>query len=156
MNTKMIEGLVGASNNMSLTNVPMKVFNEARLKGEVDVMDRSMKYVGKSIQKVKEYSETTDAGMKEEVENAREKKKLEDEKALEALNSTSLDKSEKAKVSGVNEDVLELSEEGRAILEEKLSPRPKGMDNNSEKPLIYTKAGEVGKADYSPVISISV
>ena len=33
MNTKTMEGLVGARTNMNLVNTPMRVFKEARRKG---------------------------------------------------------------------------------------------------------------------------
>lgn len=44
MNTKTMEGLVGARTNMNLMNTPMRVFKEARRKGDTATMERAMGY----------------------------------------------------------------------------------------------------------------
>lgn len=42
MHTKTIEGLVGASTNVNLLNTPMRVFKEARRRGDTATMERAM------------------------------------------------------------------------------------------------------------------
>ena len=46
MHTKTMEGLIGARTNMNLMNTPMRVFKEARRKGDTETMERSIVYVG--------------------------------------------------------------------------------------------------------------
>ena len=38
MTTKTMEGLIGARTNMELVNTPMRIYKEARLKGDTSVM----------------------------------------------------------------------------------------------------------------------
>lgn len=83
MNTKTMEGLAGASTNMNLLNTPMRVFKEARRKGDIDTMERAMGYVGDFSEKAEEYQKKADEGIKEDAEEAREKEKLAREKAIE-------------------------------------------------------------------------
>ena len=45
MNTKTMEGLVGARTNIELLNTPFRVFKEARRKGDTETMKRAMGYV---------------------------------------------------------------------------------------------------------------
>lgn len=159
MNTKIIEGLVGANNNISLSSVPMRVYNEARSRGDVDVMGRAMEYFGKSIQKVNEYSKKADIGMKEEVEKAIEEKRLERENEVENINQTNLDQKEEARVPETDKDVLNLSVEGRAMLEDQIgqsASTPKRIDKTNEKPIIYTKTGEINTLAKNVIISVSV
>ena len=42
MNTKTMEGLVGARTNMRLLNTPFRVYKEARLKGDTGKMEQAM------------------------------------------------------------------------------------------------------------------
>lgn len=154
MNSKLIEGMVGARNSMQMSAVPMKVFLEARAKGDTETMDRAMGYVGKSAQEAHKYADKADAGLKEEVEKAREEERLEREKAL-AENG----KSEKVNAPQPKQDVVELSEQGRAMLEDYVdqdTSAPKGPAKTSDQPVMYTKSGEISKLEQKIVISVSV
>ena len=64
MNTKTMEGLIGARVNMELLNTPMRVYKEARLKGDTATMERSMGYVNEFSDKAGEYKTEADKGMK--------------------------------------------------------------------------------------------
>ena len=81
MNVKTMDGLIGAGVNMNLMDVPIRVYKEARRKGDLATMERSMGYAGDFAEKAWEYEAKADEGMKEE---AREKK----EEAKEALAET--------------------------------------------------------------------
>lgn len=83
MHTKTMEGLIGARTNMNMTEVPMRVFKEARRKGDTATMERAMGYVNDFQDRAYDYKDKADEGMKEEAKEDREKEKLEREQALE-------------------------------------------------------------------------
>ena len=110
MNTKTMEGLVGAKTNMDLLNSPFRVYKEARRRGDTATMDRAMGYVAEFSDKADEYKEAADRGMKEDAEEAREKAKSEREKLEERI--------EESRSKNKETDILEVSEEGRGLLKE--------------------------------------
>ena len=55
MHVKTMEGLVGAGTNMNLLNTPLRVFKEARRRGDTATMERAMRYVSEPDVKVDEY-----------------------------------------------------------------------------------------------------
>jgi len=83
MHTKTMEGLIGARTNMNMTQVPMRVFKEARRKGDTATMERAMGYVNDFEDKAYDYKDKAADGMKEEAKEAREKEKRELEEAIE-------------------------------------------------------------------------
>lgn len=83
MHTKTMEGLIGARTNMDMTNVPMRVFKEARRKGDTATMERAMGYVNDFEDRAYQYKDTAEEGMKKDAEDAREKAKQELEEAIE-------------------------------------------------------------------------
>ena len=83
MHTKTMEGLIGARTNMNMTNVPMRVFKEARRRGDTGTMERAMGYVNDFETRAYQYKDTAEEGMKEEAEEAREKRKQELEERIE-------------------------------------------------------------------------
>ena len=83
MHAKTMEGLIGARTNMDMTNVPMRVFKEARRKGDTATMERAMGYVRDFEDHAYQYKDKADEGMKEEAEEAREEEKLAREEAIE-------------------------------------------------------------------------
>ena len=83
MNTKTMEGLIGAGANMKLVDTPMRVYTEARRKGDTATMERAMGYASELGNKADEYRAQAETGTKEEAKEAREKAELEREKAIE-------------------------------------------------------------------------
>ena len=83
MHAKTMEGLIGARTNMDMTNVTMRVFKEARRKGDTATMERAMGYVRDFEDHAYQYKDKADEGMKEEAEEAREEEKLAREEAIE-------------------------------------------------------------------------
>ena len=73
MHVKTMEGLVGAGTNMNLLNTPLRVFKEARRRGDTATMERAMGYVSEFDGKVEEYKAETDEGMKEDAKDAKER-----------------------------------------------------------------------------------
>ena len=83
MNTKTMEGLIGAGANMKLVDTPMRVFREARRKGDTETMERSMGYATEFAGKADRYRSQADEGTLEESKEAREKAELAREEAIE-------------------------------------------------------------------------
>lgn len=83
MNTKTMEGLIGAGANMKLADTPMRVFKEARRKGDTATMERAMGYVSEFEDKADKYRVQAEKGTQEEAKEAREKAALEREEAIE-------------------------------------------------------------------------
>lgn len=83
MNTKAMEGLIGAGTNMKLADTPMRVFREARRKGDTATMERAMGYVSEFEDKADKYRAQAEEATREETKEAREKAELEREEAIE-------------------------------------------------------------------------
>lgn len=128
MNAKTMEGLVGARTNMNLLNTPMRVYKEARLKGDTETMERSMGYVNEFSGKAEEYKSEADKGMEEDARQAREKAKLQREEAIQKRREEREkleERTEENRSADSNADIretraciLEISEEGKALLKD--------------------------------------
>lgn len=172
MNAKTMEGLIGAGKNMNLVNTPMKVYKEARRKGDTAAMERAMGYADDFASRADEYKTKAEEGMKEEAEEIREKEKAEREKRIEARREERK-KLEDRMSETRGTDTVEISEEGKILQQENMNPKdtdhveieteiPEGTisDTKSEtagKPVTYTKTGEISHAastssDYSKII----
>lgn len=127
MNTKTMEGLVGAGTNMKLMDTPMRVFKQARSRGDTATMERAMKYAGEFSGRAEEYKEKADKGMEEETKETREKEKTQREEALRKR------REEREKTGGTTPEngnadnstdsketacVVEISEEGKELLKD--------------------------------------
>lgn len=170
MNTKTMEGLAGARTNMNLVNTPMRVFREARCKGDTATMERAMGYAGEFSDKAEDYKAEADKGMEEDAREAREKAKLQSEEAvrkrreerekLEEKIEEKMAENRNADTQETKACLLEISEEGKVLLKD-------GMDSDStshdeikagavRQPVTYTKTGETVPAEQETSISISV
>ncbi|MBO5032975.1 MAG: hypothetical protein J6D08_14035 [Lachnospiraceae bacterium] len=163
MHTKTMEGLVGASTNMNLLNTPMRVFKEARRKGDTATMERAMGYAGEFADKAQEYKAKADEGMKEDVKEAREKAELEREKAIEKRKEEREKLEERVEESkDVKVDTVEVSEEGKVLLkdteisDETITSTEMTKPDMVKEPVIYTKTGEVSQQEQNSSISISI
>ena len=171
MNIKTMEGLVGSNINMELLNTPFRVYKEARRKEDTATMERAMGYVVECSDKAQEYKEETKKGMQEDAETAKEKEKLELEKAIQKRKEEqeNLEETiEENKNEDINTDMIEVSEEGKALLQENSivnntnsnsigSDRPVFPKTIEDKPFaIYTRNGTVNKSEQNINISISI
>lgn len=117
MNTKTMEGIVGAKTNMNMVNTPMRVYREARRKGDYGAMERAMGYAGDYAKKAESYRQETIEGMREDAKEAREEEKAKREEAIEKRKEQREETEEKIEeLHNKNEDTVEISEEGRALL----------------------------------------
>lgn len=120
MNTKTMEGLVGAGTNMKMTETPMRVFKEARRRGDIATMERAMGYVSEFSERSGEYKSEADQGMKEDAEEARKKAELEAEKAIQKRKEEREQQKEQLEESKNKDqdnvvDVVEISEDGKGL-----------------------------------------
>ena len=165
MHTKTMEGLIGARTNMNLMNTPMRVFKEARRKGDTATMERAMGYVDDFSDKAKEYQAEADKGMEEDAKEARKKAELQREEAVrkrreerEKLEA----KIEENRNADTNADTVEISEDGKVLLKDNLDTDAVGVETDVVKsdavkePVTYTKAGDAVPMEQETSISVSV
>ncbi len=141
MHVKTMEGLVGAGTNMNLLNTPMRVYKEARRRGDTAMMERAMGYVSEFAGKAEEYKAETDEGMKEDAKAAKEKSESEREKAIQKRKEES-EKLERRTKENKNEDT-DIETDAN-------------MDTDKKEPVIYTKTGEASQNVIGLSTSISV
>lgn len=143
MHVKTIEGLVGAGTNMNLLNTPLRVYKEARRRGDTATMERAMGYVSEFAGKTEEYKAETGEGMKEDAKAAKEKAELEREKAIQKRK----EEGEKLE-AGTTENKKEPTD----------TETDTKMDLDRREPVIYTKTGESSqnRTGLSTSISVSV
>ncbi len=163
MNTKTMEGLVGARTNMKLMDTPMRVYKEARRKGDLETMERAMGYANECSGRAEEYQAEADEGMKKDAEETR---RIADEQREEAIQKRREErekleeKIEESRDADSNTDTVEISEEGKALLKDSTdsdSTIPAETKTDAEKePVTYTKTGETVPAEQGTSISVSV
>lgn len=171
MNTKTMEGLVGARTNMDLLNTPFRVYKEASRRGDTATMEKAMGYVTEFSGRANEYKEVADRGMKEDAEEAREKAELEREKAVQKRKEERgklEERIEESRNENKETDTVEVSEKGMLLLKENgvidsNDSDSINLDNTvstntkiGKEPVIYTKVGEVSQPKQTASISISV
>ena len=133
MHTKTMEGLIGARTNMNLMNTPMRVFKEARRKGDTETMERAMGYVGDFSDKAEEYKAEADKGMEEDAKEAREKAELQREEAVQKRREEreKLEaKIEENRNADTNADTVEISEEGKVLSKDNLDTDAVGVETD--------------------------
>ncbi|EOS72715.1 hypothetical protein C819_04064 [Lachnospiraceae bacterium 10-1] len=159
MHTKVMEGIVGARTNMDMVDVPMRVYKEARRKGDTATMERAMGYVNEFENKAREYKAEADEGMKEEAEELKENEKLEREESIQKRREER-EKFEEKIEENREADTLEVSEEGKVLLksntDSNCSDAPKSHSDSAQEPVIYTKTGEASRKEQMSSISVSV
>ena len=165
MHTKTMEGLIGARTNMNLMNTPMRVFKEARRKGDTETMERAMGYVDDFSDKAKEYQAEADKGMEEDAKEARKKAELQREEAVQKRREEreKLEaKIEENRNADTNADTVEISEDGKVLLKDNLDTDAVGVETDVVKsdavkePVTYTKAGDAVPMEQETSISVSV
>lgn len=146
MQVKTMEGLAGARTNMNLVNTPMRVFKEARRKGDTATMERAMGYFSEFAEKAEEYKTEAGEGMEEDAAEAKERADIELEKMIEKRREESEKLEEGLESGDIGTDTVELSEEGKALLKNSMDADTKDIENGNaditKKPVMYTKTGE--------------
>lgn len=156
MNTKTMEGLIGANSNTNLINTPMRIYKDARHRGDTATMERAMGYVAEFEDKAQEYKVKADEGLKEETRDNREKAELRREQAIYKRKEEQKELEEKiveSKDNDADTDTVEISEEGKVLTH---ADSGEVKIDASNKPLTYTKLGEVILMEQKTGVSISV
>lgn len=172
MNTKTMQGLVGAQVNMNLLDTPFRVYKEARRKGDTATMEQAMGYVRDFSEQADEYKAQADEGMRQDAEEAEEKMRADREEAVmeRRKEREEFERKLEEKRDGNREtDTVEISEEGRTLSEtartegggaentdleaEAVLPEEAGM---KKPPVIYRKNGEVSSQEQRGKLSVSV
>lgn len=162
MHAKTMEGLIGARTNMDLLNTPLRVYKEARLKGDTDKMEQAMGYMKDFHEGAYEYKEVADEGMKKDAEETRKTAEKQQEEAIRNRREEreELEKrTEENRAVDNNTDtketracILEISGEGKVL--------SAGSDeiktDVTKEPVTYTKTGEVVPAQQEASISVCV
>lgn len=135
MNTKTMEGLIGAGANMELVNTPMRVYKEARRKGDTATMERAMGYADELAGYAEEYRLKAHEGTREDVKESREeeekmrneaieKRREERKKLEERIDEVRADRETPEGTIGESKnpadeiiDTVEISEAGKTALE---------------------------------------
>lgn len=165
MHTKTMEGLVGARTNMNLMNTPMRVYKEARRKGDSETMERAMGYANECSDRAEEYKAEADEGMKKDAEEAHKIAKEQREEAIQKRRDEreKLEaKMEENRNADTNTDTVEISEEGKVLLKDNLGTDAVETETDVVKsdtvkePVTYTKTGDVVPMEQETSISVSV
>ncbi|MFG6357224.1 MAG: hypothetical protein K1W26_10465 [Acetatifactor sp.] len=151
MNTKTMEGIVGARANMNLLRTPMRVYKEARRKGDTATMERAMGYACECSDRAEEYKEKADKGMEEDAKEAREKEKAQREEAIRKRREER-GKMEERIEEDSSADAGESGTRSPEIGEDEKVPSKDG----AQEPVGYTKAGAPIMAEQSSSISVFV
>lgn len=166
MHTKTMEGLTGASVNMKILNTPFRVYKEAERRGDTDVMQRAMGYVGEFSDKVQDYQKKAEKGLEEEAKEAREKAKIDQENTIKKRKEEREElKKRIAESRDGNTDTVSISKNAKAGLDEKSDSELAGTDSISveetadigkKESVIYTKTGEAARPKTGVNFSFSV
>ena len=163
MHVKTMEGLVGARTNMNLLNTPMRVFKEARRKGDLATMERAMGYVGEFADKAEEYKAEADKGMEEDAKEAKEKAKELCEEAIQTRREEREKLEARIDENGslsASVDTIDLSGEGKVLSDDRIELDHTGLDESKadtvKTPVTYTKTGQALPIEPSVSISVSV
>lgn len=153
MHAKTMEGLMAASINIQQTDGPMRVYREAKQRGDYGKMEQAMGYVTEFACRAVDGKELAEEEMKEEAKEAREEKQQRLEEAIERAREERQENEVQTKAADTK-DVVEISQEGQIKLETSVESAGTGTEPaNADKPgtsAIYTKAGTVqmpGKAE---------
>ncbi|MCI8853636.1 MAG: hypothetical protein HFI32_09075 [Lachnospiraceae bacterium] len=161
MHAMTVEGLVGASASITLSNTAMGVYKEARNKGDTATMERALGYANEMRDQAEDYKVVADKGMEEDAKAAKEKAELERQEAIQKRREEQEKLEERIEESrNANTDRVEISEEGKAAVESNSGLEHVGADGTGAdmtgEPVTYIKTGEVVSVEESPDLSVTV
>lgn len=169
MIAKTAGNLIGANVTMNVIRTPLKVYKEARARGDESTMKRAMGYVEDFNENAWEYKAKADEALKQEAVEAKEKERLEREELAERIkeNHTEteerLEEASKPPVSTpVPENSSEIGEEtdlDGADPKIELSAEhtdAEQIKGASDSPVTYTKTGKTVPANTEIKFSVTV
>lgn len=160
MHAKTVEGLVGASTSINLSDTSMKVFREARNKGDTATMERALGYAAEMTDQAEDYQAVADKGMEEDAKETREKARTEQEEAIRKRREDREKQEERIQESrSTDTDTVEISAEGRAVSENTSGTEQVELEGagtgTAEEPVIYTRTGEAVSMEENPELSVT-
>lgn len=167
MIAKTAEGLLGANNAMNVIRTPMKVFKEARARGDKETMDRAMGYVEKAHDEAWEKKYSADEGLKQEAEENKIKAEQQREELAQRIKENRKELEERIGESGDGNAAAAVVSEGEKIdaaentdeTAAEAVTRAVGAENTEIKqpaPVTYTRTGEVKTAEANIRFSVNV
>lgn len=164
MIAKTAEGLLGANNAMNVIRTPMKVFKEARARGDKETMDRAMGYVERSHDEAWEKKYSADEGLKQEAEENKLKAQQEREKLAQRIreNRDELENRIEESDNGIETVVSEGGKgesetEGDTLAEAVTAAvSAKNSEIQQTDPVTYTRSGEVKVVEVKTEFSVSI
>ncbi len=116
-----MEGLIGAGLNMKLMDTPMRVYKEARRKGDLGAMERAMGYATEFQDTAYEYKEKAEEELRREMQENREEQQREREEALEERREAAKE-TQKETAEKLAEKAAESREETNVTIEHAKAP----------------------------------
>lgn len=162
MIAKTADGLIGANVAMNEIRTPMRVFKEARAKGDQATMDRAMGYAEKLNTAAMENKEQTDAALKQEAKENQAKAEQQREELAQRIRESRKEAEERLKnADDTSELTVEGASEGKGSEAGKISENTEEMlplhsETVESVPVTYTKSGDVKPADIQVKFSVTV
>lgn len=162
MIAKTAEGLLGANNAMNVIRTPMKVFKEARARGDKETMDRAMGYVEKSHDEAWEKKYSADEGLKQEAEENKLKAEQQREELAQRIRENRREIENRIEESGGETTAVPTASEGSEgdtaadNISKIVTEAASAETEVSAAPVTYTKSGEVKAAETVTEFSITV
>ena len=163
------EGLIGANAAVKEIRTPMKVYKEARARGDDATMKRAMGYVDKFNGDAWEHKAKADEGLKQEAVEAKEKARLDREELEQRLKENRRETEKRIEEARNGENAAEAavnavqntSEDGKTELENPLEAAEAATKETEAAadliaPVTYTKDGAAKPADTEIKFSVTV
>ena len=163
MIAKTAEGLLGANNAMNVIRTPMKVFKEARARGDTATMERAMGYVEKSHDEAWEKKYSADEGLKQEAKENELKNRQDREELAQRIREKCDELENRAEESDNGLETV-ISEGGTDDPEKEGDPiadavnasvNAKAAESTQTDPVTYTRSGEVKVVEVKTEFSVT-
>ena len=151
-----MEGLIGASNNIKLADVPMRVYREAERRGDTSTMERAMGYASDFTQKAYEYKEKAQDELIKELKEERSEQQVKQDEAVEkSKQEVKADIEQISVEAGLDhmDDVI-ISEEGIKCLEQQSENGKSTYILTDSTVKIYTSEGKAAEQTQSVNVDI--
>jgi len=161
MIAKTTGNLIAANVAIDEIRTPMKVYKEARARGDTATMKRAMGYVDSLNEDAWKYKAKADESLKEEAVEAKEKERLEREELANRIKETREETEKRLEEPCENPAVANTEKTSDSEVKDEADTESSSehidAENTSDKsnaPVTYTKTGEV--VNLNPEIKLSV
>ncbi len=155
-----MEGMLGANNNIRMTDGPMRFYHEAARKIDPDLTERSMEYTEKFTQKAHQYRLKAQKALLQEQLEEWEEQKQEQEEALERQWQETEDSQDQTQVSSVSDQNTAGNSRNRNSMQQigKNQPVARNVmpDWNNKNASMYSSNAKTDRRAAVPSFDISV